>query len=151
MALTPSSSHGGHGHGNFRNSRSWEHNLLLQSRRLSKESFLPGVHKSLWINCCSTQDLHQLVQQPLYLLGHLLFRAGQSNSAVFPSPSPDQRGFKRIKDVSHHSLQEEGPVETLIWVNVTFELKACYTSKFKLQFNTIFWDQKMVDFQVLGP
>lgn len=137
MALTPSSSHEGHGHGSFRNPRSWEHKQLLQSRRLFKESCLPGVHKSLWINCCSTQDLHQLVQQPSYLLRHLLFRTGQNNSAVFSSPSPAvQRGFKKAKDVGHHSLQEEGPVETLIWVNVTFELKAYYMSKFK--FNTIF-------------
>lgn len=95
------------------------------------------------------------VQQPSYLLGPsylLLFRAGQNNATVFPSPSPTlQRVFKRTKDVGHHSLQEESPVETLIWVNVTFELKPCYMSKFKIQFNTIFRDQTMVEFQGLGP
>lgn len=64
-------------------------------------------------------------------------------------PLTVQRGFKRTEDVGHHSLQEERPVETLIWVNITFELKPYYKSKFKTQFNTIFWDQKMVDFKGL--
>lgn len=49
--------------------------------------------------------LAQAVQQPSCLLRHLLFRAGQNNATVFPSPSPTvQRGFKKTKDVGHHSL-----------------------------------------------
>lgn len=90
------------GRGIFSNCRIWDHNQLLQSWTVSKESCLPEAQRSPKISYCSTQDLHWLVQLAPYLLGHLLFRAGQSDATVFPSPPPTvQSGFKRTKDMHH--------------------------------------------------
>lgn len=91
-----------YGRGSFSNCRSWDHNQLLQNWTISKESYLPEAYRSPWISCCSTQDLHWLVQLAPYLPGHLLLRAGQSDATVFPSPPlTAQRGFKRTKNMGH--------------------------------------------------